>query len=115
MSEFQDKDQLSEVTDTDNKIGKKELRKIRARRHKNRGVWFGLGTFGMIGWSITIPTLIGVALGIWIDNHWSSRFSWTLMLLMAGLLMGCLSAWYWLDYESRLIQEEEIDEELEHE
>lgn len=115
MSDFRGKDRLHASVDIGNEIGEKEARKLRARRHKDRGIWFGLGTFGMVGWSIAIPTLLGVALGIWIDGNWPSRFSWTLMLLLGGLLIGCLSAWYWLNFESQLIQEEETDEELEHE
>ena len=30
------------------KVGAKEDRKIRARREKDRGVWFGLGMFGLV-------------------------------------------------------------------
>jgi ATP synthase protein I len=113
MSDYKKKDRMREASDIGNEIGEKETRKLRARRHKNRGIWFGLGTFGMVGWSVSIPTLLGLALGIWIDSAWPSRFSWTLMLLLGGLMVGCLSAWYWLGFESRLIQEEESDEEIE--
>lgn len=96
-------------------VGEKETRRLRAIRHKNRGVWFGLGTFGMVGWSVTIPTLLGLALGVWIDRNLPGRFSWSLMLLFIGLLIGCLSAWYWLNFESRMIQEEEANGEEEDE
>ncbi|HHO77096.1 MAG TPA: ATPase F0F1 [Deltaproteobacteria bacterium] len=75
---------------------KKESLKIRGRMEKNETVWFGLGMFGVVGWSVTIPTLIGVALGIWIDKSWPSQFSWTLMLLIGGLILGCMNAWYWV-------------------
>jgi ATP synthase protein I len=68
---------------------------------------------GVIGWSVAIPTLIGLALGIWIDTNWPGPFSWTLMLLLGGLALGCLSAWYWLSFERRMIEEEERDEEQE--
>jgi ATP synthase protein I len=37
--------------------------------------------------------LAGVAIGTWIDRNWPSRFSWTLMLLLAGLAFGCVNAW----------------------
>jgi ATP synthase protein I len=77
----------------------KEIRKLRSRRRKNRAIWFGLGMFGIIGWSVAIPTIIGVALGVWIDAKWPSRFSWTLMLLVGGLIVGCLNAWYWVKKE----------------
>ena len=78
------------------RIGRKEYRKIRGRREGDQSLWFGLGVVGVVGWSVAIPTLIGVALGIWIDTTWPSRFSWTLMLLIAGVSLGCLNAWYWV-------------------
>ena len=82
------------------KVGEKESRKIKARGQKNQNIWFGLGMFGMVGWSVVIPTLLGVALGIWIDSKYPGRFSWTLMLLVGGLFLGCLNAWYWVNRES---------------
>jgi ATP synthase protein I len=114
MPDAHGRDRLHEPDDIGEEIGEKEARKLRARRHKNRSIWFGLGTFGMVGWSVAIPTLLGVALGLWIDRNLPTRYSWTLMLLLGGLLVGCLNAWYWLNFESRLIQEEETDEELDH-
>ena len=81
----------------------KEARKIKARREKNRGVWFGLGMFGLVGWSVAVPTLIGIALGVWIDLKWPSRYSWTLMLLIIGVILGCLNAWFWIACERKKI------------
>jgi len=75
---------------------KKESLKIQGRKEKEDTVWFGLGMFGVVGWSVAIPTLIGVAVGLWIDRSWPSQFSWTLMLLIGGLMMGCMNAWYWV-------------------
>jgi ATP synthase protein I len=82
-------------------VGSKENRRIRARQEGDRGVWFGLGMFGLVGWSVAIPTLIGIAVGIWIDKRWPSSYSWTLMLLVMGVMVGCLNAWYWVRRESR--------------
>ena len=48
-----------------------------------------------------IPTLIGVAAGVWIDKTFGSRYSWTLMGLSIGVVLGCLNAWYWVNRESR--------------
>ncbi len=79
----------------------KEERKLKARREERQKVWFGLGMFGLVGWSVAIPTLLGVALGVWIDATWPSRYSWTLMLLFVGIVIGCLNAWYWVQRESR--------------
>ncbi|MEA5506090.1 AtpZ/AtpI family protein [Halotia wernerae UHCC 0503] len=79
----------------------KSSRKLKARQEEDNVVWLGLGTFGLVGWSIAIPTLIGIALGVWIDLTWPSRYSWTLMLLFIGVVLGCLNAWYWVQQESR--------------
>lgn len=83
------------------KVAQKEARKQKARREKDRSLWFGLGMFGLVGWSVAIPTLIGIAVGIWIDTSVSSPYSWTLMLLFIGVVVGCLNAWYWVKRESR--------------
>jgi len=87
-------------------VGEKEARKIRARRQKYRSIWFGLGMFGLIGWSVAIPTLIGVAIGIYIDRNWPSQISWTLTLLFVGMVLGCLNAWHWLSKERAKIDQE---------
>ena len=88
-------------------VGRKAQRRLRAQREQQRTVWFSLGLFGMVGWSVTIPTLIGVALGVWLDRHFPSRVSWTLTLLFVGLVIGCMNAWYWVKQETR---EEDHDE-----
>ena len=87
------------------RVGAKEARKLRARRRQH-SIWFGLGMFGLVGWSVTIPTLLGLALGLWIDATWPSPYSWTLMLLVAGILLGCWNAWFWVSQEQVRIQQE---------
>ena len=64
-----------------------------ARASSENAYWRALTLFGVVGWSVTVPTLAGVALGIWIDRVWPSRFSWTLTCLFVGLTVGCLNAW----------------------
>lgn len=82
-------------------VGRKAERKLRARRTGRRGVWFGLGMFGLVGWAVALPTVGGVALGLWLDARWPSRISWTLTLMLTGALLGSLNAWYWVKRESR--------------
>lgn len=82
-------------------VGGKEVRKLRARRQKGLGAWFGVGMFGLVGWAVSIPTVLGTALGVWVDRTFPSRYSWTLMGLMAGVIWGCLNAWTWVKRESR--------------
>ncbi len=91
-------------------IGEEAARKLRARNSK-QGVWFGLGMTGLIGWSVVVPTLAGVALGIWLDKHHPGSHSWTLMLLIIGLAIGCLNAWHWVTKENKEIGEEPEDKD----
>jgi ATP synthase protein I len=49
-------------------VGAKAARKLKARRNPHARVWFGLGMMGLIGWSVAIPTLLGAALGLWLDS-----------------------------------------------
>ncbi len=81
-------------------VGRKEARKQRARREGRRGLAHGLGTFGMVGWSVAVPTIGGIALGVWIDGRSGSQYSWTLMLMFLGLILGLVNAWYWVSRES---------------
>ncbi|MEP6763691.1 MAG: AtpZ/AtpI family protein [Gemmatimonadaceae bacterium] len=81
------------------RIGAKAKRKLRARRDPSDSVWSGLGKMGLIGWSVVVPTLLGAALGIWLDKRHPGSHSWTLALLMAGLTLGCLNAWRWMAKE----------------
>jgi len=76
-------------------------RKIKARKENNHSVWFGLGMFGLIGWSIVIPTVAGIALGLWIDRKWPGHVSWTLTLMLVGVALGCFNAWRWIGEENR--------------
>lgn len=87
--------------DLEREVAAKQERKVQARRKGERSTWFGLGMFGLVGWSVAVPALIGVAIGLWIDERWPSRFSWTLMLLVLGVAVGCLNAWWWVQRESR--------------
>jgi ATP synthase protein I len=80
-------------------IGKKEARKLRARREGRSNPIQAVGLFGIVGWSVALPTLLALGLGIWIDSRWPGRFSWTLMLLLVGIILGCYNAW-------RVIQKE---------
>jgi len=93
--------------DFSRKIGRKEQRKLRAQRNRNRDFWIGFRMMGLVGWAITIPCLLGVALGVWIDTRHPGQYSWTLMLLLLGIFLGCYNAWYWVDRESRAIRREQ--------
>ena len=88
-------------TDETETIARKADRKLAARRRGERGAWFGLGMFGLVGWAVAVPTVLGTLLGLWIDARVGSERSWTLALLLGGVALGCLNAWYWVQRESR--------------
>jgi ATP synthase protein I len=89
-------------------VGAKAARKLKARK-STQGVWFGLGMMGLIGWSVAVPTLLGAALGVWLDKHHPGKHAWTLALLVAGLVIGCLNAWHWVAKEDKAMREEQGD------
>ena len=90
-------------------IGAKADRKLVARRNATPDVWFGLGMMGLIGWSVVVPTLVGAAVGLWLDQRHPGTRSWTLALLMAGLAIGCMNAWHWVAKEGRAMREDQED------
>lgn len=90
-------------------VGAKAARKLKARRDGAQGVWFGLGMMGLVGWSVTVPTLLGAAVGIWLDQHYPGTHAWTLALLVAGLGIGCLNAWHWVAREDKAMHDKQED------
>lgn len=90
--------------------GAQASRKLKARRNAAHGVWFGLGMMGLIGWSVALPTLLGAALGLWLDKRQPGTHSWTLALLVAGLTIGCFNAWHWIAKEDKAMRDEQRDE-----
>ena len=80
-------------------VAAKIARKLRTQRQVEQGVWFGLGMSGLIGWSVAVPAILGAMLGLWWDRRHPGAHSWTLTLLMAGLMIGCANAWHWMSAE----------------
>ena len=96
-------------SDLAGQVGAKAALKLKARRNPTPGVWFGLGMMGLIGWSVVVPTLLGTAIGLWIDEHYPGGHSWTLERLVAGLTLGCFNAWHWVTKEERAMRDEQRD------
>lgn len=92
-------------------VGVKVVRKLKAQRNATPGVWSGLGVMGLVGWSVVVPTLLGAALGLWLDRRYPGGRTWTLALLMAGLTLGCLNAWHWVSKEDQAMREEPEDDD----
>jgi len=90
-------------------VGAKAARKLQARRQGAAGIWFGLGMMGLVGWSVAVPTLLGAAIGIWLDKKYPGPHAWTLALLIAGLVLGCFNAWHWIASEDRAMHDTPAD------
>jgi ATP synthase protein I len=109
MSEKSEFKSAKDRTAFSQEVSAKAARKLKARRNSTQGVWFGLGMMGLIGWSVVVPTLLGAALGVWLDNRHKGSYSWTLMLLIIGLVIGCLNAWHWVTKEDKEMRKEQED------
>jgi ATP synthase protein I len=55
-----------------------------------------LAQIGVLGWMIVVPMLIGMFVGRWLDQKFSSGLFCTAPLLILGLALGCWSAWKWM-------------------
>ena len=93
-------------------VGSVAARKLKAQRHVTKTVWSGLGMMGLVGWSVAIPTVLGAALGIWLDGAYPSDRSWTLALLVVGLCLGCFNAWHWVQKEDKDIHQPEDNDDV---
>lgn len=95
---------MTRPDDTDRRvdaIGRSAGRKKAARDDPGPSPLRGVGTFGMIGWSVAVPTVGGAFLGLWLDRAWPQGFSWTLSLILGGLVLGGIIAWTWIGKEGR--------------
>ena len=109
MSKDQEFDDEKGRTAFGREVRAKAVRKLKARRNPTPGIWSGFGMMGLIGWSVVVPTLLGTALGIWLDKQHSGKHSWTLALMIAGLAISCLNAWLWVVKEDQAMREEVED------
>lgn len=57
----------------------------------------GLSVFGVIGWSIAIPTVAGAFLGMWLNRVTPQSFSWPIALILGGVVIGAIGAWRWIE------------------
>jgi ATP synthase protein I len=88
----------------------KAKRKLKSQKNKS-SIWMGLGMMGMVGWSVAVPTLLGAALGLWLDKTHPQFFSWTLTLLITGLITGSVIAGYWVANEDKEMHQKKDDDE----
>jgi len=93
------------------RLRKKVRRRKKKRSEKDAGLFFAVGTFGIVGWSVSIPTLAFLALGLWLDQEFPSDVSWTVAMLLAGITLGSFNAWYWVSEHARRVAVREEEDE----
>ncbi|HXW22610.1 MAG TPA: AtpZ/AtpI family protein [Rhodomicrobium sp.] len=80
-------EKLSEAVKT------RQERRERWQREGERSIGQNLAMIGVLGWTIVLPTLLGLFTGRWLDRQFNMGIFWTLGLLVVGLTAGCMLAW----------------------
>ena len=75
------------------RIQRQRERMEQGRRDRGQSFWRYVGLIGAIGWSVVVPMVLGVLVGWWLDRRYEAGTKWTLILLVAGLAVGCFNAW----------------------
>jgi len=86
-----DEDELEDEFEV--RVGRQRERIEQGRREKGQSFWRYVGLIGTVGWSIVVPMVLGALLGLWLDRRFQSGSTWTLCLLLLGLLIGCVNVW----------------------
>ncbi|MCB2078645.1 MAG: AtpZ/AtpI family protein [Novosphingobium sp.] len=55
-----------------------------------------LGQIGVLGWTMIVPTLIGVLVGRWLDRSFHTGVFFSAPLLMLGAALGFWFSWRWM-------------------
>jgi ATP synthase protein I len=77
------------------------LRQRRGLEQPEPSLGSRLGQMGILGWTIVLPTLLGLVLGHSLDRHFASGVFFSAPLLMIGAAVGLWSAWKWMHHQSR--------------
>lgn len=88
---------MSKKDDTSEAIRRRAQRMEESRNAPKYSPLSGLGVFGVVGWSVAIPTVAGAFLGMWLNRVAPQDFSWPIALILGGVVVGALVAWSWID------------------
>lgn len=78
-------------------IRRRAERMQQSRNERKYSPLSGLGVFGVIGWSVAIPTVAGAFLGMWLNRVAPQSFSWPIALILGGVMVGAMVAWNWIE------------------
>jgi ATP synthase protein I len=71
----------------------RDVGRLQRREPSAESFWRSLSVLGTVGWSIALPAVAGVWLGHRLDLKLDSGVRFTLMLLVAGVMLGSVIAW----------------------
>ncbi len=71
----------------------RDVGRLERREPSAASFWRSLSVLGTVGWSISLPAVAGAWLGHWLDLQLESGVRFTLMLLVAVVMLGSVVAW----------------------
>lgn len=71
----------------------RDFGRLERREPSAASFWRSLSVLGTVGWSIALPAAAGAWLGHRLDLRLESGVRFTLMFLVAGVLLGSVVAW----------------------
>lgn len=71
----------------------RDVGRLGRREPSAASFWRSLSVLGTVGWSIALPAVAGAWLGHRLDLRLESGVRFTLMLLVAGVMLGSVIAW----------------------
>lgn len=74
-------------------VRRRRRRVEEARSEGEQMPWQSVGLIGSLAWQIIVPTLIGIALGRWIDTLTGRQVLFSAIGIVAGVSLGFWLAW----------------------
>lgn len=71
----------------------RDVDRYKRREPSGRAFWRSVSVLGTVGWSIALPASAGAWLGHRLDLRFGTGVRFTLILLTAGVMIGCVVAW----------------------
>ena len=68
-------------------------RKRKEENDRDSSFWSSVGMMGTVGWSVALPTALGVLFGRWLDGRLDSGYVFMVFFLLVGVAVGCVIAW----------------------
>ena len=74
-------------------VQRRRRRHEKYQREGDSSFWSSVGMMGTVGWSVALPTALGVLFGGWLDTRLDSGRVFMVFFMLVGLVLGCVVAW----------------------